>query len=125
MRKLVVGSCLFLAVSGIVLHFKGTLEWLTLRSILSTLHIWAGIFFIVIFPMYAWEHIGKHRNRLRHLSWVSLSGTIQGLAGAGLIVSGGLLLLYGSGQLAFSTEVHYQLTFLFLGSLFCHFLIKK
>lgn len=125
MRKFVVASCVFLALSGGFLHFQESFEGGALAGILATLHIWVGIFFVVIFPMYAWDHIRKNRKRLKRISWVSVSGAIQVFAGAGLIFSGVILLLYGTHRLAFSTEAHYQLTYLFSISLLLHFFIKK
>ncbi len=125
MRKLVVGSGLFLVISGLILHYKTEWETFTGLSVISTLHIWAGIVFVVIFPMYAWDHIRTNRRRLKSVSLVSVSGITQLFAGIGLILSGILLLLYGNQPLAMSTEVHLALTFLLTGSVLLHFLIKK
>ncbi|MBF0287865.1 MAG: hypothetical protein HQM14_08605 [SAR324 cluster bacterium] len=80
---------------------------------------------MVIFPMYAWDHIQTHRNHLQHVSWISSSGVLQLFSGLGLIGSGIVLLLYGSNKLMLSTEVHFILTFVLTGSLIAHFLIKK
>ena len=63
MRKLVVGSGLFLVISGLILHYVAEWETFTGWSAISTLHIWAGIVFVVIFPMYAWDHIRTNRRR--------------------------------------------------------------
>jgi len=125
MRKLVVGGGIFLIISGIILHYREVFEMFIGYSAISTLHIWGGIFFMVIFPMYAWDHIQTHRRRLKKFSWLSASGMIQLGAGIGLILSGLLLLLYGTNQLAFSTEIHFDLTFILTGSVLLHFLIKK
>ncbi len=125
MRKLVVGGVIFLVISGIILHYREVFQIFTGYSAISALHIWAGIFFMVIFPMYAWDHIQTHRRRLKKFSWISASGVIQLGAGIGLILSGIILLLYGTNQLAFSTELHFDLTFILTGSLFLHFFIKK
>lgn len=128
MRKLVVWSCVFLIISGLDLHYKVLLEELAELSgfsVISALHIWTGIFFTVIFPMYAWDHIQKHREHLQRLSWISISGAIQLLSGIGIIGSGLVLLLYGSNKLMFSTELHFILTFVLAGSLVAHFFTKK
>ena len=125
MRKLVVGSGLFLVISGLILHYRTEWESFTGWSAISTLHIWAGIVFVVIFPMYAWDHIRTNRRRLKSVSLVSVSGVTQLVAGTGLIFSGVLLLLYGNQSLALSTEVHFALTFVLTGSVLLHFLVKK
>ncbi len=125
MRKLVVGSGIFLVISGLILSFGAEWEVFTGFSVISTLHTWAGVFFIVIFPMYAWDHIRTNRQRLKTVSGVSISGVVQLIAGVGLIFSGILLLLYGTQPLAFSTEIHFFLTFVLTGSVLLHFLVKK
>ena len=125
MRKLVVGGGLFLVVSGLILHYRTEWEAFTGFSVISTLHIWAGIVFVVIFPMYAWDHIRTNHRRLKTVSWVSVTGVVQLVAGIGLILSGILLLLYGNQPLATSTEIHFALTFVLTGSVLLHFLIKK
>ncbi|MBF0278498.1 MAG: hypothetical protein HQM13_11925 [SAR324 cluster bacterium] len=125
MRKLIVGGCIFLILSGLILHYGEYFEIFTGYSAISALHIWAGIFFIVIFPMYAWDHIRTHRKRLKKMSWVSGSGIIQLLSGVVLILSGIVLLLFGTNKLALSTELHFVPTFFLAASLFLHSLIKK
>lgn len=125
MRKLVVGGTIFLIISGVLLHEGETFEILAGYSIVSALHIWAGVFFVVIFPMYAWDHIRTHKRRLKTITWVSATGVIQLAMGIGLIFSGIVLLLYGTNKLALSTELHFDLTFILAGSLLLHFLIKK
>lgn len=130
MRKIVILSTVFLALSGIGLHYRGVTEALTGYSILYTLHIWVGIFFIVIFPMYSWDHIKNHQRRLKNMTWVSTSGTIQFVSGMGLILTGIILLLYGGesillGSILLSSGIHFWATFLLGGSLLLHYIIKK
>ncbi len=125
MRKLVVLSSVFLILTGIALRYREALEILSGFSIVSALHIWAGMFFVVIFPMYAWDHIKTHRARLKKISLVSTSGLVQLLAGIGLIISGVILLLYESDQLTLPTTLHFQLTFALSAALLVHFIIKK
>ena len=88
MRKLIVLSCVFLILSGILLAYPGIFPWAEESTAVSLLHIWAGIFFIVIFPLYSWDHIKGHSERLRKISLVTLTGLLQFFAGIGLIISG-------------------------------------
>ena len=89
-------------------------------SATSLLHIWAGVFFIVIFPMYAWDHIRGHADRLRNLTLVMASGILQFFTGLGLIISGIILLLYGADALDLPREIHLALTFVLAVSLIMH-----
>jgi hypothetical protein len=129
MRKLVVGSSIFLILSGFVLSWN----LVSMQSLVpldeedlfvSLLHIWVGFFFIVIFPMYAWDHIYTHRRRLRQFSWTLLSGSLQLLSGIGLVLTGIILLFYGD-ALELPTSLHYGLTFVLVVSILAHFWVPK
>ena len=120
MRKLVVLICVFLIITGILLTYFKWLPLLEEEKLVSILHIWLGFFFIVIFPMYAWDHIRTHRQRLKSLSFVSVSGGSQFLAGIGLIVSGIILLLYGMDSLTIPAELHEILTYVLMATLILH-----
>jgi len=129
MRKIIILSTIFLAITGIGLNDRGGTETLTGYSILYTLHMWAGIFFIVIFPMYSWDHIKNHKSRLKKITWISTSGIIQLLSGIGLILTGLILMLYGEtillGGIPLPSQIHFWSTFLLGGSLLLHYIIKK
>ena len=99
MRKLVVLICVFLIISGLLLSFPEWNLWLEYQELLVLFHIWLGFFFMVVFPMYAWDHIRTHQQRLKTISLISLTGGVQFLTGIGLIFSGLILMLYGSLQL--------------------------
>ena len=99
--------------------------WAEESSATSLLHIWAGFFFLVIFPMYSWNHIRGHKDRLGERSLVTASGIIQFFTGLGLIISGIPLLLYGADVLDFPREIHLLLTFVLAGSLILHKFSKK
>ncbi len=88
-------------------------------------HIWGGVFFLVAFPLYAWDHIGGHRQWLRRLAAVTVSGLSQLTLGALLIVSGVLLLLYGEQVWRALREFHHWLTYPLLAALATHFLSPK
>ena len=125
MRKLVVLSCVFLILSGILLAYPRLFPWAEESTATSLLHIWAGFFFLVIFPMYAWNHILGHADRLRKFSLVMLSGILQFFTGLGLIISGIPLVLYAADVLYFPREIHLVLTFVLAGSLILHKFSRK
>ena len=110
MRKLVVLICIFLIISGLLLSFPEWNLWFEHEELLVLFHIWLGLFFMVIFPMYAWDHIRTHRHRLKSLTPVSFTGGSQLMAGIGLILSGLILLLYSPGGLRLASDSHEILT---------------
>ena len=120
MRKLVVLICVFLIISGLFLSFPEWNLWLEYQEFLVLFHIWLGFFFMVVFPMYAWDHIRTHRQRLKTLSFISLTGGVQFLAGIGLIFSGLILILYGSEGLLLASNSHELLTYALILTLIFH-----
>ena len=125
MRKLVVLSCVFLILSGILLAYPEIFPWAKESTAVYLLHIWAGIFFIVIFPLYSWDHIKGHSDRLRKISLVTATGVLQFFAGMGLIISGIPLLLYSADVLEFPRDIHMILTFVLALSLILHKISEK
>ena len=125
MRKLVVLSCVFLILSGILLAYPEIFPWAEESTAASLLHIWAGIFFIVIFPLYSWDHIRGHSNRLKKISVVTATGILQFFSGMGLIFSGIPLLLYSADVIDFPREIHLILTFVLALSLILHKISEK
>ena len=120
MRKLVVLICVFLIISGLLLSFPEWNFWLEYQELLVLFHIWLGFFFMVVFPMYAWDHIRTHRQRLKTLSLISLTGGVQFLTGIGLIFSGLILMLYGSEGLILASNSHELLTYALILTLIFH-----
>ena len=108
-----------------MLAYTETFPWAEESTAGSLLHIWAGIFLIVIFPLYSWDHIKGHSDRLRKISLVTATGVLQFLAGMGLIISGIPLLLYSADVLDFPREIHLILTFVLALSLILHKISKK
>ena len=88
MRRLVIASSCFLVVTGLILTWQDHLPIDEEDLFISLLHIWVGFFFIVIFPMYAIDHLNTHRRKLRKFSWTLLSGSLQLISGIGLVISG-------------------------------------
>ena len=125
MRKLVVLSCVFLILSGIMLAYPEIFPWAEESTAASLLHIWAGIFFIVFFPLYSWDHIKGHSDRLRKISLVTATGVLQFFAGMGLIISGIPLLLYSADVLEFPRYIHLILTFVLALILILHKISEK
>ena len=120
MRKLFVLICVFLIISGLFLSFPEWNLWLEYQELLVLFHIWLGFFFMVVFPMYAWDHIRTHRQRLKTLSLISLTGGVQFLTGIGLIFSGLILVLYGSEGLILASNSHELLTYVLILTLIFH-----
>ena len=120
MRKLVVLICVFLIISGLLLSFPEWNLWLEYQELLVLFHIWLGFFFMVVFPMYAWDHIRTHRQRLKTVSLISLTGGVQFLTGIGLIFSGLILMLYGSEGLILASNSHELLTYALILTLIFH-----
>ena len=125
MRKLVVLSCVFLILSGIMLVYPEIFPWAEESTAVSLLHIWAGILFVVIFPLYSWDHIKGHSDRLGKISLVTATGVLQFFAGMGLIISGIPLLLYSADVLEFPRDIHLILTFVLALSLILHKISEK
>ena len=125
MRKLVVISFVFLTVSGIVLGYPKIFTWTEGSSAIYLLHIWAGFFFLVIFPIYSWDHIKQNLERFKKISLLTLSGIIQLVTGLGLIFSGLPLLIYGAEVFELPQKIHFAFTIILALSLILHKLIKK
>ena len=108
-----------------MLAYPEIFPWAEESTAVSLLHIWAGIFFIVIFPLYSWDHIKGHSDRLRKFSLVTATGVLQFFAGMGLIISGIPLLLYSANVLDFPRDIHLILTFVLALSLILHKISEK
>ena len=108
-----------------MLSYPEIFPWADESTAFSLLHIWAGIFFVVIFPLYSWDHIKGHLDRLTKISLVTATGVLQFFAGMGLIISGIPLLLYSADVLEFPRNVHLILTFVLALSLILHKISEK
>ena len=108
-----------------MLAYPEIFPWAEESTAVSLLHIWAGIFFIVIFPLYYWDHIKGHSDRLRKISLVTATGVLQLIAGMGLIISGIPLILYSADVLEFPRDIHLILTFVLALSLILHKISEK
>lgn len=126
MRKLVVLLTLLLGASGILLVLMRQLapgaEWVRWFSLL---HTWGGNFFLVLLPLYAWDHISTNRAWLRVPSLVTATGIAQTLAAVLLMATGVLLLLYGAGVWPAVRQTHHWLTYVLGAALLLHALSRK
>ncbi|MCH8842246.1 MAG: hypothetical protein IID61_04630 [SAR324 cluster bacterium] len=126
MRKLLLLLIGFLSATGVLLVFRDEWPWVAGQERwFSLLHIWGGLFFLVMFPLYAWDHVSTHRHWLRVMAGVTLSGATQLLAASVLILTGLVWLIYGEAAWALLRAVHHGLTYLLLASLAGHFLSPK
>jgi hypothetical protein len=126
MRRLVLLTIVVLTATGLPVAFG----WLPpprpgWSKAIVLLHLWGGVFFLVIFPLYAWDHISANRRWLRRLAGVTVSGAVQALSGALLIGSGVLLLLYGDQVWQALRAWHHELTYPLLAALAVHYLSRK
>ena len=108
-----------------MLAYPEIFPWAEESTAVSLLHIWAGIFFIVIFPLYSLDHIRGHSDRLKFFSLVTSTGVLQFFSGLGLIISGIPLLLYSADVLEFPRDIHMILTFVLALSLILHKISEK
>ncbi len=126
MRKIVLIMVAGLTLTGVPITFgwmAGSHGGWEKAGVLA--HIWGGVFFVVIFPLYAWDHIGANRQWLRRFAGVTVSGLTQLTMGALLILSGGLLLLYGDQVWQALRAFHHWLTYPLLTALVAHYLSPK
>lgn len=126
MRKLLLLLTAALAATGLLLVFvevgEGAPAW---RKAVALGHIWGGFFFLVIFPLYAWDHVRQHRAWLRFVALVTVTGVTQLAAGILLLLTGIVLLAYMSQAGGTVRWLHHVLTYLLLAALAGHFMSKK
>ena len=99
--------------------------WADESSAIYLLHLWAGFFFLVIFPIYSWDHVKGNLERLKELSLLSTSGVTQLITGIGLIITGIPLLIFGSEVFELTNRIHLILTFVLVLCLILHKFSKK
>jgi hypothetical protein len=126
MRKIVLILIAALTLTGLPIAYgwiaSGHGGW---EQVTVLAHIWGGVFFIVVFPLYAWDHIGTNRHWLRRVATVTVTGLGQLTVGGLLILSGVLLLLYGDQVWQALRAFHHWITYPLLAALVAHFLSPK
>lgn len=126
MRKILLLLTFALTVSGLPIAYG----WIAgvhggWEKAIVLAHIWAGLFFLVIFPLYAWDHISTNKHWLRRVAWVTASGLTQLTAGALLALTGAVLLLYGNQVWQALLAFHHWVTYALLAALAAHYLSPK
>jgi hypothetical protein len=130
MRKLVVASTLLLTITGLPIAYGW---WVSdpgapsqgAARINELAHIWLGVAYLVVFPLYAWDHINKNRRWLRVVRGVTASGLLQLACGIVALATGIVLLAYGGATLRGVRLVHHAATYGLLGALTWHWLVPK
>ena len=126
MRRILLIVTALLAVSGLLLTFYAPLDFdLAWRKWLSLIHIWGGVFFLVVFALYAWDHISANRHWLRIPALVTFSGTVQTCAAVLIVLTGIVLMLYGNVAWPTLRTLHHWLTYLLAASLLLHRYSRK
>jgi len=126
MRKILLLLTGVLTLSGLMLTwvFSSAFEGGGQKSV-SLTHIWSGLFYLVIFPLYVSDHVQKNRAWLRRLRLVTASGAGQLAAGVLLLASGMVLLLYGNQAWQSLRQFHHVLTYPLLLALALHVIANK
>ncbi|MDH4248165.1 MAG: hypothetical protein OEW39_10135 [Deltaproteobacteria bacterium] len=126
MRKILLALLLLLTLSGGAIVGARILDIpLPGRKLNSLLHIYGGLFFLVIFPLYAWDHVRANRHWLSRIAGVTLSGSLQLVSALVLLLTGLILLLYGEHAWDASRTLHDWLTPILAFSLALHYLSPK
>jgi len=123
MRTLVVVLALILIATGLWLAFWPAAK--VTEDYIALWHIWGGFFFVVLFPMYSWDHIMARRKWLGRFRVVTLSGILQLVAAAVLIITGVLIWLYQGQVWQWVLEWHHWLTYVLAAALAGHYLAPK
>ena len=126
MRKIVVILVALLCLTGLAIGLAriAGVE-LPGRKITSLAHIFLGLFFVVIFPLYAWDHVMARTSWLKRLSGVTLSGSVQLVSAIVLIFTGMVVLLYGGEVWPQMLAWHHGLTYALAAALLAHFFSDK
>ena len=117
MRRVLLLLLFALTLSGILLWWV----WPAQR-VLVLLHIWGGLLFLVICPLYIVSHVGAHRDLLKRLLGVTVSGYLQ-ICSAVLAMLTGVVLVLHQGY-AWIWELHVISSALLLGALILHRLTR-
>jgi hypothetical protein len=126
MRKLLLIATLLLSVSGLFIAFAHLPDpQAGVQKITVLAHIWIGVAYLVIFPLYAWDHISKNRRWLKAARALTVSGLLQLTCGIVVLLTGMVLLAYGGAFLLGLRSVHHWVTYPLLAALAWHYLSPK
>ena len=126
MRRIVIVLIVVLSVTGLLVGYGGALGLShDLTRFLSLVHYWGGLLFLVMFPLYAWDHIRANRHWLTAVRLTTASGMLQSVSAALLMLSGLVLIAYGVQAWAFARSLHHWLTYAICISVLLHYLARK
>ncbi len=137
MRIFLITLTVLLGLSGQALHMlrepanSALANAVSLQNLQSLhrgfhlLHLWLSWLFLVVLPLYAWEHVRQQKHWLKVFRLTSISGVIQLLSAVVLIASGLLLFLFDPGIWPLLRDLHYQATFVLLLGLVAHRMASK
>jgi hypothetical protein len=126
MRTLVVWATALLTITGLAIlvfrlvAFAGTADRVAVLA-----HIWLGVGYLVVFPLYAWDHVSKNRRWLTVLRGLTVSGLTQLTCGALLLLTGIVLLAFSGALQGGLRTLHQALTYPLVGALIWHYLSPK
>ena len=126
MRKIVLLLIVVLTLSGLVLAWFAPLELdVALRKWFSLFHIWVGVFFLVIFTMYVWDHVSANRRWLRIMALVTATGVTQTFSALLIMLTGIVLLLYGNVAGVTIRGLHHWFSYALVVSILLHYFSRK
>lgn len=126
MRKLVVLATLLLAATGLLVTFAHLTDPIAgLQKAVVLAHIWVGVAYLVIFPLYAWDHVSANRRWLKVFRSLTVSGVVQLASGIVALLTGLVLLAYGGAFLRGLRDVHHWVTYPILAALVWHVVSPK
>jgi len=125
-RKILLGVTFTLTATGILVWFSPSSEARGVaQKIFALAHIWLGVAYLVVFPLYAWDHVSKNRHWLTAWRSLTASGVLQLTSGALILQTGLVLLLYGGAFVLGLRSLHFWLTFPLVAGLAWHYLSPK
>ncbi len=126
MRRIVIGLAAVLTVTGLLLGYGGPLGLLRdVTRALSLAHTWLGLLFLVMFPLYAWDHIRANRHWLTAMRLVTASGLLQTVSAVLLMLTGLVLIVYVREAWPAVRSLHHWLTYVLAGSVGVHYVARK
>ncbi len=126
MRKLLLILVALLTLSGLLIAYGKLPDPIAGWQKASVLgHTWGGLVFVVVFILYAWDHVGTNRRWLRVWAGLTLSGLLQLTVGVVLILTGLVMLAYAGHIWNALRWLHNVLTYVLIASLTWHWLSPK
>lgn len=126
MRKIIVNLVVLLTMTGLLVRFDAYVGLgAATMNLLSLVHYWGGLLFLVMFPLYAWDHIGANRHWLTRARLTTASGMLQTASAVLLMLTGLVLMAYGTQAWQFARDLHHWLTYPLAASVLVHSYARK